>query len=53
MIQKRVRGELYFGHLKNQFITNDFFEPFIMDTREYGLLTITYIPSNHCPGAIM
>ncbi|KAG2217304.1 hypothetical protein INT45_013000 [Circinella minor] len=53
LIQKKVRKKLYFGHLKNQFMTHDFFEPFIIDTREYGLLTITFIPSNHCPGAIM
>ena len=52
-MQKKVRGELYFGHLKNRFITHAFFKPFIVDTQEYGLLTITFIPSNHCPGAVM
>ncbi|KAI9270758.1 beta-lactamase-like protein [Phascolomyces articulosus] len=53
LMQKRVRGELYFGHLKDRLITRIFFESFILDTREHGKLTITFLPSNHCPGAVM
>ncbi|KAI9491333.1 beta-lactamase-like protein [Zychaea mexicana] len=53
MRHKKVRGKPYFRHLKGQLTTHPLFQSFVLNTEEHGRLTVTFYPSNHCPGAVM
>lgn len=53
LLNKRIRKKQPFAYLRSSMITHVEMEEFILETTEYGRLTITFLPANHCPGAIM
>ncbi|CDH50909.1 protein artemis [Lichtheimia corymbifera JMRC:FSU:9682] len=53
LLNKRIRKKQPFAYLHSSLITHVEMEEFILETTEYGRLTITFLPANHCPGAIM
>ncbi|ORX51297.1 hypothetical protein DM01DRAFT_1408762 [Hesseltinella vesiculosa] len=49
----RRRGKRLFSHLQHRLKGWPLLKEQLLTTTEYGVLTITFIPANHCPGAVM
>lgn len=50
-----TRGEktLKYDHVKHLLITIPYNTPTTIDTSEYGPITFTFLPANHCLGAAL
>ncbi|KAI8071639.1 beta-lactamase-like protein [Gongronella butleri] len=52
-LRTRGNGRRRFAHLRNRLKGWPLMQEQHLTTDEYGILTITLLPANHCPGAVM